>query len=229
MESRDKRALVVLFILVVSLLGPAARTTARQSREVAGAGTVAPPAPPQSPAGAHWNAVALALDTGGKLARASDLLAAIPGTSQVMRWVAESQSFAAYTPGNVATDFALQIGDPVFVLLDETANPTFTLTGDVPAPGTVRFTMAGGSPCFWRHLSLPLELGAVTDAQALAEAIRGPDEAAVEQLLHWDAAIQNFVYWVPAPVGGPAGLGTNFATSIGHDYFVCLSEGRTWP
>lgn len=229
MESRDKRSLIVLFTLVVSLLGPAARAAALPGHEAAGAGTVAPPAASQTPAGAHWNSVTLALDTGGKLARASDLLAAIPGTSQVMRWEAESQSFAAYTPGNVATDFALQTGDPVFVLLDETANPTFTLTGDVPAPGTVRFTMAGGSPCRWRHISLPLELGAVTDAQALAEAIRGPDEAAVEQLLRWDAAIQNFVYWVPAPVGGPAGSGNNFATSIGGDYFVCLREERTWP
>jgi hypothetical protein len=89
--------------------------------------------------------------------------------------------------------------------------------------------MAGGSPCQWNHLSLPLELGAVTNAQQLAEAIRGTDDGAVEQVLRWDGAIQNFIYWVPAPVGGADGLGTNFPTAIGSDTFVCLSREITWP
>jgi hypothetical protein len=121
------------------------------------------------------------------------------------------------------------VGVPVFVLVDESASSTFTLAGDVPVPGTVTFEMTGGSPCRWNHISLPFEQAAVTNAQELAEAIRGADDLAVEQLLQWDAAIQNFVYWAPAPAGGPAGLGTNFATSIGHDVFVCLSKEITWP
>ena len=192
-------------------------------------GSVAPPAGLQAPAGTRWHAVTVALDTGGRLARASDLLAAIPGSRRVMRWSAPDQKFAVYAPADPATDFALQLGDPLFVLLDEQAGPTFTLVGDVPEPGQVGFEMVGGAPCRWHHISLPLEQGAVRDTQALAEAIRGPDERAVEQLLQWDAAIQNFVYWVPAPLGGDGGLGTSFATSIGHDHFVCLNREVTWP
>jgi hypothetical protein len=103
------------------------------------------------------------------------------------------------------------------------AGGAFTLTGDVAAPGAVSFTLAGGTPCRWNHLSLPLELG------ALAEAIRGADSLAVEQLLSWDAAAQAFAYWVPAPVGGANGVGTNFPVQIGREYFICLREVREWP
>lgn len=220
MAYRQRVSIVVLLACIFTLLGPAALATPQGQAGLAA---------PQAPAGTRWNAVTLALDTGGDLARASDLPAAITGTRQVMRWSAENQAFAVYTPGNRATDFALQVGDPVFVLVDETASATFTLAGAVPAPGTVRFALAGGAPCRWNHISLPLEQGDVTNAQALAEAIRGADERAVEQLLQWNAAIQNFVYWVPAPVGGPTGLGTNFGTAAGRDTFVCLNQDATWP
>lgn len=226
MESRDRLAIAVLLICTFALLGSVALAAPPERGR---AGTSELPAAPRAPAGTRWNAITLALDTDGRLARASDLLAAIPGTRQVMRWATLNQRFEVYVPGQPATNFALRAGDPVLVLLDESAGSTFTLAGNVPAPGTVRFEMAGGAPCRWNHISLPLEQGAVQDAQALAEAIRGPDERAVEQLLRWDAAIQNFVYWVPAPVGGDGGLGTNFATSIGCDYFVCLIREITWP
>jgi hypothetical protein len=171
---------------------------------------------------AGWTGLSLALDAGAGLDQASELAGAIAGASRVLRWDTAQQGFAAYTAGAPATDFALQTGDPLFVETGGAASGAFPLTGDVPAPGAVSFTLAGGTPCRWNHVSLPLELGALTNAQALAEAIRGADSLAVEQLLSWDAAAQAFTYWVPAPVGGAAGLGDNFPVRIGGEYFVCL-------
>jgi hypothetical protein len=217
-------AFVVVFV-VLGLLAAAAAPT----RGTAPAAPAAAPIAPRAPAGTKWNTVTMALDATGELARSSDLLAAVPGARQVMRWTPAAQLFEVYEPGNPASDFTLQVGDPLFLLLDETAGSTFTLVGDVPPPGLVSFEMAGGSPCQWNHISLPLEMSAVTNAQQLAQAIRGTEEGAVEQLLRWDASIQNFVYWIPAPVGGPPGLGTNFETDIGYDYFVCLRADITWP
>lgn len=177
---------------------------------------------------ARWSSVGMAVGPTSTLDTATELAATIPGTEQLLRWAPEIQNFAYFAPPEMGSNFAIETGVPVFILRSGTAFG-FTLSGDVPAPGDVSFEMLGGTPCRWNHLSLPLEQGVVTTAQALAEAIRGDESTAVEQVLVWNAAEQAFAYWIPSPVGGNTGMGTNFATRIGGDYFVCLNRDVSWP
>lgn len=179
--------------------------------------------------GSWWRSLSLALDAGAGLDEASELAQAVAGASRVLRWDAAAQAFAGYTTGVPASDFTLAPGDPLLVETGGVSDAAFTLTGDVAAAGAVSFVLAGGAPCRWNHLSLPLELGNVTNAQELAESIGGANGLAAEQLLAWDAAAQAFAYWAPAHDGGTAGLGDNFPVRIGGDYFVCMREEVRWP
>jgi hypothetical protein len=176
-----------------------------------------------------WSDVSLALDTGGELERASALAAAIPDAELLLWWDAAMQNFIYFAPPATGLDFEVKTGTPLLVLRNETAPGAFTQAGGVPSPGDVGFTMVGGTPCRWNHLSLPLEQTDIRNAQELAEAIRGIDSGAVEQLLVWEPMQQAFAYWIPAPVGGPVGMGTNFAVGIGGSTFVCLNRDVIWP
>ena len=171
-----------------------------------------------------WNAIAMALDSTATIPNAQGLANAISGTQQLLRWDASIQNFDYYIPGGGGgTDFNTKVGEPYLVLVDNNAPPTFSLVGNVPPmsgqAGAVQFSLIGGSPCQWNYITLPLDKGSIAYAQNLADAIGG-----VQQMLVWDAAIQNFDYYVP---GG--GGGTNFPIKIGYPYWVCMSASKNWP
>jgi hypothetical protein len=171
-----------------------------------------------------WNAIAMTLDSTASIPNAQGLANNISGTQQLLRWDASIQNFEYYIPGGGGgSNFNTKVGEPYLVLVDNTAPMTFSIVGDVPPPsgqqGAVKFGLFGGSPCKWNHITLPLDKSSIASAQDLAAAIGG-----VQQLLVWDASIQNFDYYVP---GG--GGGNNFATKIGYPYWVCMSASKDWP
>lgn len=231
---------VVLLLLGVAAVmarpGTAAPTLSAEAALSARAiqGVPANAAAPQSPAVTpKWNAVAVPLSNTTALPNAQALADAIPGTQQVLSWNPATQRFIFYVPtgagGPAGTNFVIGLGKPYMVQVGASSTLTFTLVGDVPPqsgqPGAVQFSMVGGIPnCKWTYISLPLDKGAITTAQQLADAISTPN---VQQLLSWNATTQRFIFYVPSGAGGPAG--TNFATKIGYPYFVCLSAAVTWP
>jgi len=172
----------------------------------------------------NWNAIAMALDARSTLPNAQALADAIPGAQQLLRWDASIQNFDYYIPGGGGgNNFNTTVGEPYLVLVDNTASNVFSMVGDVPPQsgqsGAVQFNLVGGSPCQWNYISVPLDKSNILDAQDLADAIGD-----VEQILVWDASIQNFDYYIP---GG--GGGNNFATQIGYPYWVCIGQSKVWP
>ena len=71
--------------------------------------------------GCKQNAISVPLDQ-GSITKASELASAIGGVDQVVKWDASSQAFVTYsTGGPPPTDFAVSIGYPYFVCLNNTA------------------------------------------------------------------------------------------------------------
>lgn len=171
-----------------------------------------------------WNAIAMALDSTATISSAQTLAAAVTGAQQVLRWNAGIQNFEYFVAGSGAgTNFSTSVGESYFLLLDSSASTSLSLVGPVPPatgnPGAVQFSIVGGSPCKWNHISLPLDHSNLASAQELANDIED-----VEQVLRWNATIQNFEYYVVS-----SGSGSNFATSIGRPYWVCAAQSKNWP
>ena len=193
------------------------------STETAARGPAAPNAPT---AAQNWNAVAMPLDATDTLSNAQALADDFGGSvQQLLRWDSSIQNWDWYIPppvGPMGNNFDLEVGGAYFVYVDSTAPTTYAIVGDVPPPGYVSYNLVGASPtCLWNSITVPLDHDHITDAQGLAD-----DIGDVDQLLMWDAGIQNWDWYIPPPVGP---MGNNFSTRIGYPYFVCLSANKTWP
>jgi hypothetical protein len=148
---------------------------------------------------------------------------------QLLKWEPFSQNFFAWSHEfGFGDNFALNLGDYIFVVMDENAPTLASFVGRVPQPGEVSFALAAGVPgqCALNFLSLPLDQAALATANALSDDIGVPD-VTVTQALDWDAATQTFVAW-----SNEFGFGDDFATTIGYPYIVCLSDTGvppSWP
>ena len=186
------------------------------------ADSVVSAAAPDAPAaGEKYNSIALALDNGKNLA--STLMADITATSgatalQVLKWDPDA-GYAVYDPTDPASeDFAILVGDPVFVLMQGSSTTTYSLVGDVPDEGSVSFGLVGAATCKYNFISLPLDQGAITLASQLATAIGG-----VSQVLQWDPTAGYTVYDPTDPAS------EDFSVKIGYPYFVCMTASKPWP
>ena len=173
---------------------------------------------------AKWNAIALAMDNTSAISNAQALASAISGTEQILKWNAGIQNFEYYVVSSGAgTNFSMVVGEPYLLLMNNTAPSTFSLVGSVPpatgSSGAVEFSIIGGTSCKWNHISLPLDHGSISNAQELAS-----DIGNVEQVLRWNATIQNFEYYVVS-----SGAGTNFQTGVGQPFWICSSQSKIWP
>jgi hypothetical protein len=185
------------------------------------------PRAPEATNAENFNFIALPFENpSGFTSLDADGLADYVGASvsQVLSWNASSQQFEPWFPDFplIGTNFPIGVGGSYFLLLDSTADSVVTFVGDVPAAGSVSFSLQpGGANCAFNSISIPLD-HSIADADALATAIGG-----VEQVLNWDASAQQFQTWFPDfPL-----IGTNFPVETGHPYFLCLKSTAptTWP
>lgn len=180
-------------------------------------------AQPQAPAAtAKFNTLTVVLDSG--LGFAADLRADIEATTnitvvQVLKFD-PGVGYTTYDPGNpFSTNFALDVGLPIFLLAEGTAQDTYTFVGDVPAQGSVTFNLQGSSPnCTYNFISVPLDKGSLGFAADLAA-----DIGDVSQVLSFDPDSGFTTYDSANP------FSTNFPIDIGYPYFVCVTATKTWP
>jgi hypothetical protein len=148
---------------------------------------------------------------------------------QLLKWDAFLGNFLAWSHEfSFGDDFAVNMGDFVFLTIDENGPATTTLVGRVPNLAEVSFALAPGVPlgdCALNFITLPLDQAALTTADLLSDDIGTPDVTVV-QALDWDAPLQNFLAW-----SNVFGFGDNFPTSIGYPYIVCLDDTApaSWP
>lgn len=206
-------------------------------------------APDAPTATQNYNAIGLPLDvqsnwTAEGYSYDADGLADYIGTSvqQVLRLDASRQDFDSWFPATqdgfvggvyTTTPYPLATGGNYWVLVDSTSPTVVSFVGDVPAQGSVTFTLVGTSPtCSNNGITLPLDQSSVTNADELASSIGATN---VDQVLQLNAARQDFDSWFPATQDGFVNgvyTTTPFAVKIGYPYWVCAQAGANgvvWP
>lgn len=226
-------ALAVALLLGLGALAVLALPNANAS--LAGAPPVSAAAPefnPDAPtATLNYNAIGLPLNAANQFTSAgysynADGLAKLigAGVTQVLSWNPNTQTYLTWDATiQDGTNFNLTTSNAYWVQLNNTAASVVSFVGDVPAQGSVHFTLvrpASGN-CLLNDMTLPLDRADIVDANGLATAVGN-----VSQVLQWNATTQTFVTW-------DVGIqdGTNFATKIGYPYRLCLNSGgaTTWP
>jgi len=183
----------------------------------------------QTTSGPSWNAIAVPLDVG---AITADGVASYidPGGSiqRVGRWDSGSQSwvFRVVSSPFPPTNYAVNTGDPLLVLANESAPLSFAWTGDVPNPGSISYSL---SPNQWHFIMVPLDQDAsvISTADALATTIQAGASTSGMRVGRWDANSQSWVFRVVGSPFPPA----NFTVDLGYPYLV-LSNSDTpsqWP
>ncbi len=181
--------------------------------------------------GTDYAWMALALDDTA-LAMASDLESAIEAHSSpatncltVSQWNPTAQTYTHYTTVPIPMgDFALMPGLPCRV--EVTAGAVFTLTGGVPAAGSLSFQLHATTGTDYTWLSLPLELSALTMASDLEAHIEAHSDPATDCLTisQWNPTAQAYTHYTTVPV--PMG---DFAIAPGRPYRVEVTAGAVWP
>jgi hypothetical protein len=176
------------------------------------------------PTGGKYNVIALALDNG--LSLASELVNDVNATTdatalQALKWDPDS-GWAVYDPSDqYPEDFSLLVGDAVMLRMQGSTSTVYSLVGDVPAQGSVNFTLVGATPaCKYNYISLPLDQGAITLASELAA-----DIGDVARILEWNPD-SGYAVYDPSDT-----YPEDFTVRIGYPYMVCMTntEAKTWP
>jgi hypothetical protein len=153
---------------------------------------------------------------------ADDVAAYIDGTNNsiktVARYDAATQSLVTRNVGSPfgVPNFAVNTGDWLLVSADSAAPTTFAWVGDVPAQGSVSYSIVSG----FNAIMLPLDQASITTADALAASIGN-----VSQVSYYNATTQSLI---TRNVGSPFGV-PNFAVQIGYPYLVNSTATTTWP
>ena len=201
-----------------------------ESREQA-AGAAHPEAPAAPKSDTSYNVIPVPLPSVGQFPSGrfnAEGLASIigPGVLQVLEWNPNTGSYMSYIPGIGGDEIPLKVGGVYWFGLGSTANSTVSFLGDVPAKGSVKFTLTRPAfgACVYNDVSIPLDFlldhPTVLTAQKLAEDIEN-----VDHVLQWDSAAQVWRRYTPGQGGD------NFAVKIGYPYHLCLKPGgkTVWP
>jgi len=183
----------------------------------------------QAASGPSWNAIGVPLNVGAITADGvANYIDSGGSISQVGRWDAGSQSWVFRVVGSPfpPASYAVNTGDPLLVLADDTAPLSFAWTGDVPAYGTVSFSFSQNQ---WHFLIVPLDQNpaVISTADALATAIQAGASTSGMQVGRWDASSQSWVFRVVGSPFPPA----NYAVDLGYPYLVLTntSTPTQWP
>lgn len=147
------------------------------------------------------------------------------GVYQVIRFDNDTQGIDFWLPGlMVGTNFATVAGEPYYLHLDDIAPSLLTYAGDVPALGSVQFSLNTPPPlasCLYNYVTVPLDRTDLADADALAADVGG-----VYQVIRYDNDSQSIDFWLPDLM-----VGTNFPVRVGYPYILCLDDSApaTWP
>ena len=221
-------ALAVVLLLGLAALAVLARPASDAQVTQADSVAAKPPSPLSLLAmapkvgGAKYNAIAVAIDNDKHLASAlaDDITATTGATAlQVLKWHPDI-GFSIYDPTDpFSEDFALAVGDPVFVLMQGTTATVYSLVGAVPAQNSVHFALLGSATaCRYNFISVPLDKSALTLASELAN-----DIGDAVQVLKWDPDTGFSIYDPTDP------FSEDFQVRIGYPYFVCMAANKTWP
>lgn len=216
-------------IVVLAALGLSTVVALPRGMDATASAPAAPvEAPARAPLANKYNVIAMPLDATQQFADAgvsfnAEGLATIVGTGvqQVLQWNPSTGTYLSYIPGLGGDNFNLTVGGVYWLELDSSAGNIVSFVGDVPAQGSVSFSLVRpASGCTFNDISLPLDQGAITTPQELADSIGN-----VEQVLQWNASTGTFLQYIPG-LGGD-----NFDVKIGYPYHVCLQPGgsTTWP
>ena len=174
-----------------------------------------------SPLPINFNDISLVLEVAGVTDAAS--LATYAGSSvlRVMRYNNATQSFQTYVPGFATTNFALSLGEYIFLLTSSAAPATLPFVGHVPDPGAVSFSLTSGAGVAFNTVSLPLDQAALIDAAGVAADV-GPSAL---RIMRYQAGSQTFQTYV---TGFPT---TNYSLLIGEPFIMLTGPGipATWP
>lgn len=226
--------LLGLGALAVLALPNAATPAAAIPVAVAG-GSAAPAAPA---AAQNFNMISMPLDATNQFTSAgytftADGLMQLAGggtkVKQVGHWQAGAGTYETWTwdPDEgkaVGTDFGLEVGQAYWLLLESTASNVISFVGDVPAQGSISFSLVRNDPCAFNQFSIPLDQSTITNADDLMTAL------SAKQVSRWIASSQTFESWTWDPDEGKA-VGINFPVQIGYPYVACLLTGTptNWP
>jgi hypothetical protein len=192
-------------------------------------------AAPDAPAiGGKYNAVAIPLIVSGindAASLKSYIETNVPGVTvaQLLKWdaaILPTGDYRIYTGSSFSDNFDVDTGDAIFVLAEGSTPTVLSFVGDVPAEGSVSFSLVGDSAaCRYNFISVPLNKGSITDAAGLRSAIGGSAISDVAQVLSWDESI--------APNGDfriytGSSFSDNFPVKIGYPYFVCMLASKPW-
>jgi hypothetical protein len=184
------------------------------------------------------NDIAIALDVSAVITDAESLAdwveteGGVPFATvqQLLKWDPFLGNFLAWSHEfGFGDNFAVNMGDYVFLTINQNAPAWVSFVGRVPLPGEVVFALApqGANPdCALNFITLPFDQASLTTADLLSDDIGIPDTTVV-QALDWDASLQNFLAWANL-----FGFGDNFPTAIGYPYIVCLANTGVppqWP
>ena len=203
-----------------ALKGPVSTQTASASAPAGDAGFTSALAPTDTLA---WNAIALPLAVDG-ISAADDVAHTIDANGsikKVARWHADTGSWEVRAVGDpFSVNFPVETGDPIFVAADSSAPGTASWVGDVPAQGSLQFSLLQNA---WNYIMIPLDQdGQFTmTADGLASDIGG-----VTKVARWHASTNS---WEVRAVGDP--FSANFSVAIGYPYFVYTSDSTpsVWP
>jgi|GEM_PF-1938347 len=206
---------------------------------------------PNAPAGTpRYNHIALPLDTQASIIpfTAQGLLNYIGSSAlQVANLNASSQTLDFWdgtlgfgivggTPVFDPSQYPLQVGHPYLVQIDSSFPPTgtFSIVGDVPAAGSITFTLVGNTPCKYNEIMVPLDQydQGLNNAADLATAIGNVNivaklNATSQTLDFWDLSLGFGIY-----DGVPIYSAGDFPIKLGYPYFVCVNaagNGSIWP
>lgn len=137
---------------------------------------------------------------------------------QVSRYDSGTQSLVTRNVGSPfgVPNFTVNPGDWLLVSADSAAPTNFAWVGDVPAQGSIDYSVVVG----FNAIMLPLDQAALATADDLAASIGN-----VSQVSYYDATTQSLV---TRNVGSPFGV-PNFAVKIGYPYLVNSTGTTTWP
>lgn len=150
------------------------------------------------------NTIELNADLGGGILR----IQKFDSTTQTWR------TFAPLYTGN----FSLTPGMFLFIVTDTTAQPYYTMVGNVPDPA-VQFTLVGGSQPLKTYVSLPLDRAALNTSRLVYLSIG----SSVNRIMKFDANTQTYRTFAPEFSG-------IFSLVIGEP-FIILKTGTpiVWP
>ncbi|HBX67914.1 MAG TPA: hypothetical protein DEH25_00555 [Chloroflexi bacterium] len=201
----------------------------------------------QTTSGPKYNAIAMPLDAEqsfadlGYLYNSQGLLDYIGSSaSQVLRLNASRQDFDSWFSGGfgvvdgifTTTPFPLNTGEEYWILVNSNSPTSFSVVGEVPAAGSVDFTLIGSNPCKYNGISIPLDQSEISNAVELSASIGN-----IEQVLRLNTEHQDFDTWfVTANFGIVGGIFTtnpdDFPVKIGYPYWVCVNttgNNTVWP